>query len=194
MVNIDRQRCRSALMLLCVVLASLTFAMAADKQSDAPTPTPSEKKPAATRAAHPDTPAWRAFGRFKQLAGQRWEGTSTKGWTERLTYTLIAGDSVVMEQSQMAHDTAMVTMYSMDGDELYLTHYCAARNVPRMRATKISDDGGDVLFEFVDGLNLKAGPRPLHRRRPDERAVDVLRQRQGTVDGRDHLHPLGRRR
>jgi hypothetical protein len=139
---------------LCVVLLFMSRALAADEKKTAPAP--------ATQPAHADTPAWRAFERFKALAGQRWEGKSTKGWTEQLTYSLIAGDSVVMEQSAMAHDTAMVTMYSMDGDELMLTHYCAAKNVPRMKATQISDDGSEVLFTFVDGLNLKDGRDTPH--------------------------------
>jgi hypothetical protein len=109
----------------CLVLLFVPLARAADEQEAAPAPAP------ATQPAHADTPAWRAFERFKKLDGQRWEGKSTKGWTEQLTYSLIAGGSVVMEQSAMAHDTAMVTMYSMDGDELVLTHYCAARATSR---------------------------------------------------------------
>src|SRR4051794_13433450 len=76
------------------------------------------------------TPAARAYERFLSLAGT-WEGSSTKGWTERLTIRPIAGGSCVMEQSEFAHTTdpadAMVTMYHLDGEHLMLTHYCMAK-------------------------------------------------------------------
>ena len=92
------------------------------------------------------------------MDGQSWQGNSTKGWTEKLTYSIIAGGSCVMEQSAMAHEgVEIVTMFHMDNDDLMLTHYCAAKNQPRLRATQISDDGSDVLFTFVDGTNLKNG-------------------------------------
>jgi hypothetical protein len=62
-----------------------------------------------------------------------------------------------MEMSQFAHgpdDDGMVTMYHMDGEHLMLTHYCMAKNQPRMRATEISEDGKSVIFTFLDGTNL----------------------------------------
>src|SRR5205085_12650350 len=121
--------------------------------------TPATPATPATQPAHPDTPAWRGYERFLALDGQRWQGHSTKGWTEQLSYSAIAGGSCVMEDSTMGADAGahehMVTMFHMDGDQLMLTHYCAAKNQPRMRATKISDDGSDVLFTFVDGTNMK---------------------------------------
>jgi hypothetical protein len=106
-----------------------------------------------------DTPAARAYEHFLSLAGT-WEGSSTKGWTERLTIRPIAGGSCVMEQSEFAHGVdpanAMVTMYHLDGDRLMLTHYCMAKNQPRMRATTISPDAKQITFEFLDGTNLKS--------------------------------------
>src|SRR5256885_1017663 len=58
-------RSRVALMFLLVVLMSLTFALAADnvaapQASDENNPAAAPAA-AATRPAHPDTPAWRAF-------------------------------------------------------------------------------------------------------------------------------------
>lgn len=109
-------------------------------------------QPATAPAA---TPARLAYERFKSLAGE-WEGQSTKGWTERLSIRPIAGGSCVMETSTFAHGDgdAMVTMYHLDGEQLMLTHYCMAKNQPRLRATEISSDGRELTFTFVDGTNL----------------------------------------
>src|SRR5206468_1955652 len=99
-------------------------------------------------ATQPATPASLAYDHFKSLAGN-WEGKSTKGWTEQSSYQSIAGGSCVMERSFNAHpNESMVTMYYMDGPKLRLTHYCMAKNQPRMAATKISDDGSEVTFTF----------------------------------------------
>ena len=48
----------------------------------------------------------------------------------------------------------MITMYHMDGDHFMLTHYCMAKNQPRMRVTDISEDGKTLTFSFLDGTNL----------------------------------------
>jgi hypothetical protein len=95
-----------------------------------------------------------AFERFKQLEGV-WRGESTKGWTEDVTFKVIAAGSAVMETSFDAHpNETMLTLFAMDGERLRLTHYCVARNQPRLQATSIQDGGRNVTFEFVDGGNL----------------------------------------
>jgi hypothetical protein len=100
------------------------------------------------------TPARAAFDRIKSLAGE-WNSKSTKGWTEKESYQVIAGGSVVMHLSYGAHPGEwMATMFHMDGEHLMLTHYCIARNQPRLRATEISDDGSKITFTFHDATNL----------------------------------------
>ena len=59
----------------------------------------------------------------------------------------------------MGSDAIMTSVYHMDGDVLRMTHYCAAGNQPRLRAT--SADGDVVSFELVDITNL-AGPEAGH--------------------------------
>lgn len=94
------------------------------------------------------------YERFKKLEGS-WEGKSTKGWTDRETYRTIAGGSCVMHQSFEAHPgEQMATMVHLDGDRLMLTHYCSAKNQPRLLATEASDDGKSVTFTFLDGTNM----------------------------------------
>jgi hypothetical protein len=48
----------------------------------------------------------------------------------------------------------MVTVYHQDGQDLRMTHYCSAKNQPRMKASSVSPDGNVVSFEFVDATNL----------------------------------------
>ena len=100
-----------------------------------------------------------AFNRFKALEGT-WRGESTRGWSEELRYRVIAGGSVVMETSFDAHPgETMATMFYLNGGELELTHYCVARNQPRLRATAFDNGGRTVTFTFVDGGNLPSRDR-----------------------------------
>ncbi len=116
----------------------------------------SDEKLKVDSPARETSPALTAFERIKALAGD-WTSKSTKGWTERESYQVIAGGSVVMHLSYGAHPGEwMATMFHMDGDRLMLTHYCIAKNQPRLRATEFSDDGGKVTFTFQDGTNLSS--------------------------------------
>ncbi len=95
-----------------------------------------------------------AYERFKNLAGE-WVGKSTKGWTNRQTVSVIARDSTVMNISHGSHPgETMATMIYMDGERLILTHYCVARNQPRLQATSVEDEGRRLTFSFRDGTNL----------------------------------------
>ena len=108
-------------------------------------------------AAGPDPAlAARAFDRIKALEGE-WEGSSTKGWKDRVSFQTIAGGSCVVERSDFeAHpNETMLTVFHMDGEDLVLTHYCVAKNQPRLRATEISPDLKSITFTFRDATNLK---------------------------------------
>ena len=115
--------------------------------SEVPDDTKKEEKP--------DSAAWRAFENFKALAGV-WEGANQEGVASRQTFRVIAaGSSIVQTTDFDGHPgQTMITMYHMDGDKLMLTHYCVAKNQPRMRATKFGEDSRTVLFTFLDGTNL----------------------------------------
>jgi hypothetical protein len=99
-------------------------------------------------------PAREAFERFKNLTG-KWQGRSTRGWEEEISFKTIAAGSVVIENSFDAHpNETMLTMYHLDGDRLMLTHYCVAKNQPRLLATSFADGGKTITFTFLDGTNL----------------------------------------
>ena len=109
----------------------------------------------------PSTPelARAAFQRFQSLEGA-WEGRSTKGWVESLRYQSIAAGSTVLETSLDAHPgEAMATAFYLDGDRLLLTHYCVAKNQPRLEATAFADGGRTVVFTFQDGGNIPTRDR-----------------------------------
>lgn len=119
--------------MLCLLIAS---AFSSDKSKNTP------------------TPAQAAFERFKKLEGQ-WHGRSTKGWEETVSFKTIAQGSVVVENSFDAHpNETMMTMFYLDGERLMLTHYCVAKNQPRLEATSFENDGKTITFTFLDATNL----------------------------------------
>lgn len=97
------------------------------------------------------------FDKLKALVGQ-WDATSPEGKT-RTTFQLISEGSALMETMS---NESMVTVYHPDGEAILMTHYCAAGNQPRMRAT--SSQGNSIAFQFVDAANLK-GSGDGHMRR-----------------------------
>ena len=118
----------------------------------------SHAHPAEKTAAAP-TPARLAFERFKKLEGS-WRGRSTKGWEEAVSYRTIAQGTVVVGTSFDAHpNETMMTMIHLDGDRLMLTHYCVAKNQPRLVATSYADEGRTITFTFLDGTNLPSRDR-----------------------------------
>jgi hypothetical protein len=95
-----------------------------------------------------------AFARLKTLVGE-WKGTDpAKG--ERLTYELIAGGTSLVEREEGAGRPVMLTVYSVDGGRLLLTHYCMAGNQPRMEAREFDPKTGRLHFEFVDGTGMSS--------------------------------------
>ena len=54
----------------------------------------------------------------------------------------------------------MTTVYHPDGPDLRMTHYCGARNQPRLKASRIDLSGGAIDFVFVDATNLSTPEAP----------------------------------
>ncbi len=100
-----------------------------------------------------------AFERLKRMEGV-WAGRSTRGWSEEMRVRVIAGGSAILQTSFDAHPgEAMATLFHLDGDRLMLTHYCIAKNQPRLVATAFDDDGKTVTFSFLDATNLPSRNR-----------------------------------
>jgi catechol 2,3-dioxygenase-like lactoylglutathione lyase family enzyme len=94
-----------------------------------------------------------AFDRLAALAG-RWRVESSKGWSEEVTFELIARGSAVVQRTRFAAspEETMITVFHLDGDRLMLTHYCEARNQPRLVATEVTGDR--LVFELLDATSL----------------------------------------
>jgi len=107
--------------------------------------------------------AQKQFDQLKTLAGV-WQGSVTMsppsakidGTKIEVTLRVTSRGNALVHEGQEAGtplDSAKydhpVTILYMDGDRLYLTHYCDAGNRPRMVA-RLSADGKSVEFDFVD--------------------------------------------
>ena len=110
--------------------------------------------------------AWAAdpptFVKLKTLAGT-WESKMPDG---KVAVTEIksmsAGSALMMIQGDDRYGT-MVTMIHPDGDRVLLTHYCSAKNQPRMTG-QMMPDGKTIKFSFLDVTNLAEGQPGLMRK------------------------------
>jgi hypothetical protein len=111
-------------------------------------------------------PAAVALARLAALTGE-WEGSFewTGGRTSRgamnARYFTTGNGSAVVENLIMDGVPIMTTVYHTDGPDLRMTHYCGARNQPRLKASKIDLANGAVDFAFVDATNLSS-PEAAH--------------------------------
>src|SRR5437868_4462867 len=119
-------------------------------------------------AALAAAPAQEALSKLQSLAGDwqgsyRWTGARTDAGKVTARYSLTGGGSAVVEDLTMgpASVPSMTSVYHLDGPDLRLTHYCAARNQPRLKAREIDLAGGALAFDFVDATNL-ASPEAPH--------------------------------
>ncbi|MGZ6098007.1 MAG: hypothetical protein ACXWLL_06415 [Myxococcaceae bacterium] len=104
----------------------------------------------------------RMFDRMKTLTGD-WEGTfewsegRTGSGTLGVSYSLTGGGSALIENLIMGGVPTMTTVYHLDGPDLRMTHYCAARNQPRLKAVRFDETQGIAEFALVDVTNV--GPK-----------------------------------
>ncbi len=113
-----------------------------------------DRKPAAA------IDATAAYSRLKNLTGN-WEADTGNGKV-RITYSVIAGGTAVVEREVGEKMPEMLTVYYMNGKRLLLTHYCMAGNQPRMEAKSYDPATGNLKFEFLDATNLAPGAGHMH--------------------------------
>jgi hypothetical protein len=109
----------------------------------------------------------KVLARLRGLAGTwegtfEWSGARTGSGKARATYEVTGNGSAVVEHLFMNDQkvASMTSAYHLDGADLRMTHYCAAGNQPRLKATRIAEGESGAQFSFVDATNLAS--RPAH--------------------------------
>lgn len=112
---------------------------------------------------NPQQKAEKILDRLRALPGAwegtfEWSGARSGGGKIKATYSTTGNGSAVVENLIMGDETvpSMTSVYHMDGSDLRMTHYCAAQNQPRLRATEVGENV--AKFSFVDATNLTGHP------------------------------------
>jgi len=105
------------------------------------------------------TKSEQAFNRLTSLKGE-WKG-EPDGVKTTLIYTLTADGSVLMEQCRPEGGPEMITMFTIDGNHLIATHYCAAKNQPQMVTSAITNAQKPLAFSLARITGLKS-PDDFH--------------------------------
>ena len=110
----------------------------------------------ASRAlAAPASAAAPHFERLKALAGT-WESADADSDgkpDQTVVYRVTAAGHAVEETLFPGTPKEMLTLYTLDQDDLVLTHYCTLGNQPHMKAAADSD-AKHIAFAFVSAGNL----------------------------------------
>jgi hypothetical protein len=111
------------------------------------------------------SPGAAAHERLKALVGDwrgsfEWSGDRTGSGAMNASYYLTGNGSALVENLEVNASVIMTTVYHLDGPDLRMTHYCAAGNQPRLKASDIGENGGVVRFAFVDATNLAKPDSP----------------------------------
>jgi hypothetical protein len=100
-------------------------------------------------------PSHAGFEKLKKVVGT-WVAADKDGKpTEQVVSVvkLTAGGSAIQETLFPGQAMEMVSMYTVDGSDLVMTHYCMLGNQPRMKADPKSP-ANQIIFQFAGGGNL----------------------------------------
>lgn len=95
-----------------------------------------------------------AFDQLKSLAGT-WEGKKGSDAPVKVTYEVVSNNSVVMERMRPSNEAEMITMYSLNGNHLVVTHYCSVGNQPTMQTGSLTGATGKYDFHYVSVAGTK---------------------------------------
>lgn len=108
------------------------------------------------KQGHPsNAPTNAGFEKLKTLVGT-WVVADENGQPTDQVASVIkvtAGGSAIHETLFPGEPQEMVSVYTADGSDVVMTHYCVLGNQPQMRA-KAKSVGDQLNFEFVGGGNL----------------------------------------
>jgi hypothetical protein len=106
-----------------------------------------------------------ALLRLQQLQGDwhgtyEWTGARTSKGDLEASYHVTGLGSALIEELIMDHQSAMTSVYHLDHDDLRVTHFCAAKNQPRLKADAIDLGQNVYRFSMVDITNLSTLDAP----------------------------------
>lgn len=103
----------------------------------------------------PAGPTNAQFEKMKKLVGTWVEADKDGKPTDKVVSVmkLTAGGSALHETIFPDQPMEMVSVYTVDGNDLVMTHYCVIGNQPRMKADPKSP-ANEINFEFAGGGNL----------------------------------------
>src|SRR5262245_20796534 len=105
----------------------------------------------------PPAPTNAGLEKMKKLAGT-WVAADKDGKATDQVVSIIkvtAGGSAVHETLFPGQPHEMISVYTVDGSDLIMTHYCVLGNQPRMKADPKSP-ANQIVFRFAGGTNLDA--------------------------------------
>jgi hypothetical protein len=96
-----------------------------------------------------------AFEKLKTLEGE-WtmEGQPEGAPPMKINYKIVASGSAVIEELFPGTDHSMVSVYYLVGNDLRLTHYCAAKNQPQLKLDRAASSPELLVFAFDGGTNF----------------------------------------
>ncbi len=99
----------------------------------------------------PEHPTTSAFEKLKSLTGD-WTMTGGDGGVAS-SWKVTAGGSAVVETLFPGTPHEMVNIFTLQGKDIHLTHYCAMGNQPEMKSDKTADDK-KIAFQFAGGKGI----------------------------------------
>ena len=107
----------------------------------------------ATRADEP-LDARAAFEKLKTLKGEWTVEGPDAAHPMKITYKVVGSGSAVVEDLFPGTDHSMVSVYFLVGNDLRLTHYCAAKNQPQLKLDLKASTPDQLVFAFDGGTNF----------------------------------------
>lgn len=103
----------------------------------------------------PPPPTNPTFEKMKSLVGTWLVADKSGKPTDHVASVvkLTAGGSAIHETLFPGQPQEMISIYTPDGSDLIMTHYCVLGNQPRMKADPKSP-AGQIVFQFAGGTNL----------------------------------------
>lgn len=134
---------------LCGFVLAITCGAWAQTPQEPTKTEPAKTEPAFKQSKVQSSAEW---DKVKSLAGE-WLGKMGT-YEVSSTYQVVgAGSAVMMLLPGEKPGEEMITMFHPDGKDILVTHYCSAKNQPRMKLAP-SSNPNELRFKFLDVTNV----------------------------------------